>query len=130
TPDYFPTIAEICGATIQNKSALDGESLVPLLRQSSGLKRDAIYWHYPHYHPGGATPYSAVREGDFKLIEFFEDEHVELYNLREDLSEQTDLAAKLPEKANALLEKLHAWRQTVGAQLPIANPKADPQRDK
>ena len=130
TPDYFSTIAEICGGQVENKSAIDGESLVPLLRQSGGLKRDAIYWHYPHYHPGGATPYSAVREGDFKLIEFFEDEHVELYNLREDLSEQTDLAAKLPEKTKALREKLHAWRQTVGAQLPTANPKADPQRDK
>lgn len=130
TPDYFSTIAEICGATVENKSALDGESLVPLLRQSGGLKRDAIYWHYPHYHPGGATPYSAIRKGDFKLIEFFEDEHVELYNLRADISEQTDLAAKQPEKTKALREQLHTWRRDVGAQLPSPNPNADPKRDK
>lgn len=130
TPDYFPTIAEICGATIQNKSALDGESLVPLLRQTGGFKRDTIYWHYPHYHPGGATPYSAIRQGDFKLIEFFEDNHVELYNLSDDLGEKTNLAEKLPQQANALKEQLHAWRKEVGAQLPTANPEADPQRDK
>jgi arylsulfatase A-like enzyme len=130
TPDFFPTLLAIAGLPAPPPGTVDGESLVPLLRQTGGLRREAIYWHYPHYHPGGATPYSAIRQGDFKLIEFFEDQHVELYNLRADLGETTDLAARQPDRAKALREKLRAWRHQVGAQLPIPNPAADPQRDK
>lgn len=130
TPDCYPTMVQMAGVKPARNQIIDGESLIPLLKQSGGLRRDAIYWHYPHYHPGGATPYSAVREGDWKLIEFFEDNRVELYNLRDDLSEKNDLAAKLPERNGALREKLHAWRKEVGAQLPASNPAADPARDK
>jgi hypothetical protein len=90
------------------------------------MKRDAIYWHYPHYHTVGATPYGAIREGDFRLVEFYEDNHVELYNLKEDIGETKDLAATLPEKTAALRQKLHKWRQTVGAQMPTPNSKYDP----
>lgn len=130
TTDFFPTLLAIAGLPSPPPGSVDGESLVPLLKQTGGLKRDTIYWHYPHYHPGGATPYSAIRQGDFKLIEFFEDNRIELYNLREDLGEKTDLAARLPEQTKALREKLHAWRQEVSAQLPTANPNADLLRDK
>ena len=126
--DYFPTLLE--AAASRNDATVDGESIVPLLKQSGPLRRDAIYWHYPHYHPGGATPYSAVREGDWRLVEFLEDNRVELYNLKDDLSEATDLSAKQPDKAAALRRKLHEWRERVGAQMPSPNPNADAAKDK
>jgi len=109
---------------------VDGESLVPVLSQAGPLTREALYWHYPHYHPGGATPYGAVREGDFRLIEFYEDNRVELYNLQDDIGETRDLAAKLPEKAAALRKRLADWRLRVGAQMPVPNPGHDPDKDK
>ena len=129
TPDCYPTMLQLAGVKPAANQIIDGESLVPLLRQNGGLRRDAIYWHYPHYHPGGARPYSAIRQGDWKLIEFFEDQQVELYNLRDDVSERTDLAAKLPARVSALRDKLRVWRQETGAQMPTANPAADPARD-
>jgi len=124
--DYLPTILEMTGVKDGSKQPLDGESLGPLLKQAGSLKRDAIYWHYPHYHPGGATPYGAVRQGDFKLIEFYEDNHVELYNLKDDLAEKNDLAKTMPDQAAALRRKLHQWRASVGAQLPAPNPDYRP----
>lgn len=127
--DFYPTLVAITGASAPASHAVDGESLVPLLRQTGPLNRDALYWHYPHYHPGGATPYSAVREGDFRLVEFHEDGRVELYDLKNDVGESHDLASELSEKAAALREKLHAWRREVGAQMPSPNPNADAERD-
>ncbi len=124
--DYLPTILEMTGIKDGSKQPLDGESLVPLLKQAGPLKRDAIYWHYPHYHPGGATPYGAVRQGDFKLIEFYEDNHVELYNLKDDLAEKNDLVKTMPDQAAALRRKLHQWRDSVGAQMPAPNPDYRP----
>jgi arylsulfatase A len=73
-------------------------------------------------------PYGAIRAGDYKLVEFFNDMHVELYNIREDIGEAHDLAAGLPQKANELRRRLHAWRAEVGAQMPTPNPKYDPAR--
>jgi len=124
--DYYPTIVEMARLKPQEGQIIDGESLVPVLKNSGGLKRTALYWHYPHYHPGGATPYGAIREGDWKLIEFFEDNHVELYNLKEDLGEAKDLAAIQKQKVEELRSKLHFWRQAVGAQMPSLNPDYDP----
>ncbi len=126
--DHYPTLLEATGVPVKAGHEPDGESLLPLLTQSGCLKRDAIYWHYPHYHPGSATPYSAIREGDWKLIEFFEDNHVELYNLKRDLGEADNVAAENTEKASALREKLHAWQKSVGAQLPTRNPAYDPDK--
>jgi arylsulfatase A-like enzyme len=97
-----------------------------LLQQSGPLKREAIYWHYPHYHPGGATPYGAIRQGDFKLIEFFEDNRAELYNLKDDIGEKNDLAQTRPALANELRKKLAAWRTAVNAQMPSPNPAFSP----
>ena len=125
--DLAPTVAELAG--VKNRPAMDGISLVPVLKDSAtDLNRRTLYWHYPHYHPGGATPYSAVRDGDWRLVEFFEDGKVELYNLADDVSEATDLAAKEPAKRDELLVKLRAWRKEVGAQLPLANAQYDPSR--
>jgi len=144
TIDYFPTIREIAGApasstaqkgtapqrAVPEAGAPDGESLVPLLKQTGGLKRDTLYWHYPHYHPGGATPYAAVREGDFKLIKFYEDGREELYNLRADPLEKTDLVKPDARKAAALSAKLAAWQKSVGAQFATPNPQHDDAKDK
>ena len=100
---------------------------MPLLKDAQAtLKREAIYWHYPHYHPGGATPYGAVRAGRWKLIEFYEDMHAELYDLAADVGEKADLAAKAPERAKELRDRLHAWRKAVGAQMPTPNPNYKP----
>ena len=101
---------------------MDGESFVSLLRGQNKLERDAIYWHYPHYGNQGGTPCSSIRMGDYKLIEFFEDGHVELYNLRSDISESEDLSTKEPELANTLQQKLRAWHKQVEAKMPEPNP--------
>lgn len=125
--DAYPTILEITGVADAEGHICDGVSLVPLLKQQGNFPKRALYWHYPHYHPGGATPYSAVRDGDWKLIEFFEDHHVELYNLKDDPQESQDLASQLPEKAESLRRQLHRWREEVGAQLPTPNPDYQPE---
>ena len=128
--DFYPTILEMAGVARDRKQIVDGVSLAPLLRGASRLARNEIYWHYPHYHPGGATPYGAVRQRDYRLVEFYEDNRVELYNLRNDISEKEDLAAKMPEKAAALRKLLADWRKSVGAQMPTPNPDFDPEKDK
>ena len=109
TPDFYPTLVALAGATAPASHRIDGGNLLPLFQQTGTLQRDTVYWHYPHYHPGGATPYSALRQGDFRLVEFHEDQHIELYNLREDIGETKNLATVQPEKAAVLREKLHAW---------------------
>lgn len=122
SPDLYPTILELAGLAPDPMQKVDGVSLLPLLMQSGSLKRDAIFWHYPHYGHQGGTPGASVRCGDWKLIEFFEDDHVELYNLREDQSETRDLAQVLSEKTRELREKLHAWQSSVAAVRPERNP--------
>ena len=92
---------------------------------STQLGREAIYWHYPHYHAGGATPYSAIRDGDWRLVHFYEDGRTELYNLAEDVGEERDMVSERPDKAEELLAKLDAWRSEVGAQEPLPNPDAE-----
>jgi arylsulfatase A-like enzyme len=127
--DLYPTILEAVGVAVPARQRPDGVSLVPLLRRTGGLTRDALYWHYPHYQlyqKEGTTPYSAIRAGDFKLIEYLADNHVELYDLKADGGERHDLAATQPGRAKALRAKLHAWRKQVGAQLPARNPRYDP----
>jgi arylsulfatase A-like enzyme len=130
--DYLPTILEIAGVPIppQSRSQVDGVSIVRLLKDPSAtLGRDAIYWHYPHYHSEGATPYGAIRSGDWKLIEFYEDRPTELYDLAADVGERNNLAGKLPQKAAELRGRLDTWRKSVGAQLPTPNPDRDPEKD-
>jgi arylsulfatase A-like enzyme len=126
--DLYPTVLEAAGATKFEKLGVDGVDLVPLLHQTGQLARDELFWHYPHhqhYQLGGTMPYSAIRKGDFKLIEFLDDMRVELYNLRDDIGEKHNLAAQMPEKANELRERLHAWRSEVDAQMPTPNPSYD-----
>ncbi len=115
--DFYPTMLAFTGVSDAAKHTVDGESLEPVLRQSGALKRDAIYWHYPHYHPGGATPYSAMRAGDWKLIEFFEKPRFELYNLKTDQLEAHDLATEQPDRLKTMSKQLADWRKEVGAQM-------------
>ena len=121
--DLYPTFLQIAGAAAPAGYPLDGESLVPLLRQSGTLRREAIYHHFPGYLGAGqntwrTTPVGVITVGDWKLMEFFEDGRLELYNLRDDLSEQVNLAGKNPEKTKELHEKLVAWRASVRAPMP------------
>ena len=127
--DFFPTFLAATGLQAPQGHAVDGENLTPLLSGNGGLKRDALYWHYPHYHPGGATPHGAIRQGDWRLVEFFEDNHVELYDLKNDIAETRDESKNQPDKAADLTKKLHAWRESVGAQMPTPNPDFDQEKD-
>lgn len=120
--DWYPTFVEIAKVSARraHRDDVDGVSIRTLLDDPDAALDDRpIYWHYPHYHALGATPHGAVRQGDWKLIEFYEDMHVELYNLADDLAESDNLAADLPERAAAMQEQLHAWRADVDAQMPI-----------
>ncbi|MDA3923681.1 MAG: sulfatase-like hydrolase/transferase [Kiritimatiellae bacterium] len=123
--DFYPTMLEMAGLPLKPDQHMDGISIVPLLTGSSKkLDRDVLYWHYPHYHR--TKPYGAIRHRDWKLIEFFEDGALELYNLKNDPYETKNLAAEQPEKAQHLLKELVAWRKDVGAQMMPDNPKYDP----
>jgi arylsulfatase A-like enzyme len=122
--DFYPTMLEMARLPAMPQQHVDGVSLVPLLKQSDRSRDRALYWHYPHYGNQGGSPSSAMRLGDWKLIEFFESNRLELYNLRNDLSERHDMARAHPQLAAQLREKLQAWRTAVGARLPTPNPNA------
>ena len=89
------------------------------------LSRQNLYWHYPHYHR--TAPYGAIRSGDWKLIEYFEDEKLELYNLNDDPKETKNLADQYPEKTEELLYQLEAWRKSTDAQMMQPNPQYQPE---
>ena len=124
--DFYPTFLSILGARGPANQPLDGESILPLLKQTGTLDRDAIYWHYPHYHH--SSPAGAIREGKWKLIEFYEDGKLELYDLSKDIGETKNLADKKPRKAAQLQKKLARWRKSVKAKMPTPNPDYDPAR--
>lgn len=128
--DYYSTILDVAKDSPKPSRTVDGMSIVPLLTQKGALHRKAIYWHYPHYHPGGTSPAGAIRSGDWKLIEYFEDGRLELYNLKDDLSETTDLSAKMPDKVQELHKMLMDWRKSVDAVVPTPNPDYDPARER
>jgi arylsulfatase A-like enzyme len=104
-------------------------SLAPLLKQSGTPKREAIFWHYPHYSNQGGRPGAAMRQGDFKLIEWYEDNSVELYNLRDDIGETHNLAAQKSEKARAMKTRLDAWLKEMNVEMPKPNPAYDKDRE-
>lgn len=130
TNDFYPTLIEAAGEKCADPEG-DGLSLLPLLTQTGNLDRDAIYWHYPHYHKMSMAPGGAIRQGRYKLIEWFEKSidgidtpgAIELFDLEKDLSEQHDLAKDRPELALRMYEKLADWRLTVRAQMMIRNPQ-------
>ena len=126
--DFYPTMLEMAGLPLKPKQHIDGVSLVPLLRGKEKLKRKAIFWHYPHYGNQGGSPGGAVRIGDYKLIEFYEDNRVELYNLKADIGEKKNLAGKMPDKAAKMRKILQTWRKDVHAQMPKPNPDYKPRK--
>ncbi|MDH3524882.1 MAG: sulfatase [Acidobacteriota bacterium] len=131
--DLMPTLAEIAGAALPTGQPVDGESFVAVLAGGRALERESIFWHYPLYLAGGdrllpiygtetrrwrAVPSSAIRKGDFKLIYYYEYDDYKLFDLREDVSEEHDLAAKMPARADELLTELRAWVRDTGAPVP------------
>ena len=123
--DIYPTLLDLAGIPLRPQQHVDGLSLKPLLNGSkAALGREAIYFHYPHYHHINTMgPAGAVRMGDYKLIEVFETDKVELYNLRDDLSEQNDLAKQKPELAAKMKKMLLDWRRHSGAAMTQINPE-------
>jgi arylsulfatase A len=120
THDLYPTILQACG--IELKKSLDGVSLLSLLKGGDAPKRDALCWHYPHYSNQRSKPGGAIREGQFKLIEFYEDGRKELFDLKADPSESRNLAADKTDLVKRLGDKLQAWRKEVGAGMMKPNP--------
>jgi arylsulfatase A-like enzyme len=128
--DVFPTFLDVGGAPAPTGQTLDGTTLLPLLAgRTPRLPTRDLHWFMPGYLPGRQAPAHAMRAGDWKLIEFFEDGALELYNLREDLGETKNLAAALPQKVKELHERMKAWRAEVGAQIPPRNPNWDPKNE-
>ena len=128
--DYYSTILNVAKDSPVSARTVDGMSLMPLITQTGAPDRKAIYWHYPHYHPGGTSPAGAVRYGDWKLIEYFEDGRLELYNLKDDLSETTNLSAQMPDMTAKLHKMLLDWRTSVNAVMPTPNPDYNPARER
>jgi len=132
--DFFPTFLEILGLENKVKKPVDGVSLVPLLKQTGSLNRQAIYWHYPHYHSSSIGPCGAVRKDNYKLIEWFDEticgpgNRFELYNLKEDIGEQNNLAKEMPRKTRELKKLLANWRSEVNAQMLTPNPNFNPNK--
>lgn len=124
--DLFPTILATAGVSPAPGQVIDGESLVPLLKGEGAPRRDALFWHYPHYSNQGGKPGGAIRRGDLKLIEWYEDGRTELYEPGRDPGERRDLAPGRPAEAARLRNQLARWRGSVGAQMPRPNPDYDP----
>ncbi len=122
--DLFPTIASLAGLEEREHGGLDGIDVSAAVR-GDPMERGALYWHYPHFSNQGGGPGSAIREGDWKLIQWFETDRVELYNLAEDVGEVRDLAEVEVERRDDMLAKLVSWRGSMGAKLPQPNPKAE-----
>ncbi len=123
--DILPTVLEI-GLGQKPEGISDGKSIVPALQGAETLGRDELFWHYPHYHPGGATPYSAVRQNNWKLIHTYEKNKFELYNLETDPYETQDVSGSETTLVKTLSARLDAWRKDVAAQPPVPNPKYNP----
>lgn len=128
TQDIHPTLLALAGLPPAASDPPDGADLSRLLRQpgAPSLARSALYWHLPHYHH--SSPAGAIRRGDWKLIEWFEDGALELYHLPSDPGEASNLAPREPTLARDLLADLRAWQRSVGARLPVPNPAHDPSR--
>jgi len=120
--DLFPTLVAMAGLSSQTQPPVDGLDISSLLVDPTGVipSRD-LFFHYPHYYPT-TSPVSAIRSGDWKLLEYYEDEHVELYNLASDPREMHNVAEDNPEQVSRLRDALHRWCRDVRAQMPEPNP--------
>ena len=127
TTDLYPTLLKMIGVPPRPDQHTDGISLAPLVKGAESLDREAIYWHFPHYsNHGMQSPGGAVCAGDYKLIEYFENNTIQLFNLWEDPGEQHDLAVEEREMATKLKAMLYRWREAVSAQMMLVNPTYQP----
>lgn len=127
--DFYPTMLDMANLPLKPKQHVDGISFASLLKGKKKLDRKAIYWHYPHYSNQGDTPSAAVRAGDYKYIEHFEEGSIaELYNLKDDIGERNNLAKKMPAKTKELKTMLHKWLKSVDAKMPKPNPNYKPRK--
>ncbi len=125
--DFYPTVLDMLGLPMQVDQHMDGISLAPLINGADTLEREALYWHFPHYsNHGMQSPGGAIRVGDYKLLQYFENQTVQLFDLKQDLGEQHDLCTTEPAITAKLLRMLHAWQKDVAAQLMSPNPAFDP----
>lgn len=121
--DFYLTILEMAGLKSRPQQHVDGVSLVPLLTHKGTLADRSLYWHYPHYGNQGGSPGGALRTGNYVLIEKFEDNSVELYDLSKDLSQKNNLTKAMPERTQRMLQQLRDWRREVDANMPRPNPQ-------
>ncbi len=126
--DFYPTILDLAGISTPVGHHIDGVSLLPALKGESITARP-LYWHYPHYGNQGGDPSAILRDGDWKLIHYFEDDRRELYNLLTDLSESQDLAASHLDRVSSMGQQLEQWLQDVGARVPTPDPQYDAAQD-
>lgn len=121
--DLYPSILDMAGLENLPQQHKDGISILPLLNGKRDINRDAIFWHFPHYHGSAWTPGSAILMDNWKLINFYETKTIELYNLNNDIGERTDLSEKYPEKLSQLKRKLNEMLQETESKFPVRNPK-------
>jgi arylsulfatase A-like enzyme len=124
--DLYPTLLSLAGVKLPSDPGTDGVSLVSLLERAGPLTRDSLFWHYPHYSNQGGKPGGAIRDGEFKLIEFYESGYLELYNLADDPGETKNLAGAQPQRANDLARKLADWRRRLHADMMTTNADYEP----
>jgi len=120
--DFYPTLLELSGQKLRPQQHVDGVSLVPLLQGMKTIASRPLFWHYPHYGNQGGEPSGIIRDGDWKLIHYYEDGRDELYNLANDPGEQTNVAAANADKAASLRDRLNAWLIETSARMPAPNP--------
>ena len=126
SPDFYPTLLELCGLPLRPQQHCDGVSLAPvLLNPQAKFDRGPIFWHYPHYGNQGGTPGSALRCGKWKYIEFYEDHSVRLFDLEQDVSEKHNVAEVHPDVVRQFHSLLHEWLEAVDAWYPEVNPHAE-----
>lgn len=123
--DYYPTLLAAAGAPAAPNQHVDGEDFAPALR-GEAYDRGPIYWHYPHYGNQGGAPAAAVRDGQWKLIEWYDPPMTQLFDLESDLGEQTNLVDKRPAEAERLRRFLNDWQREVAARMPTENPRYQP----
>ncbi len=116
--DLFPTILQAAGLPTRPDLHIDGKGLMPLASGTGGVNRDALFWHFPHYHSDGHRPSGAIRHKGMKLIQFYESDRIRLYDLARDIGEHNDLSETHPEDAKRLLAMLDDWRKEVNARMP------------
>src|SRR5690625_3364328 len=133
--DFVPTFMEMAAIDYHDVE-FDGQSLMPILTQNQDeLDREALYWHYPHYHHLGYKPGGAIRMGDYKLIEWYEEtlwgqeNQISLFNIKDDISESEDIKDEYPRKAMLMRRMLHEWRNEIGAQEMTRNAHYDEDRE-